>query len=82
MKKRIMVVDDDKITLKMCKFILEKQDHEVVTAESGKRCLEFLREPSNPRIDCILLDIETIANNHLIYCSEPVCGGEPYYALC
>ena len=58
MKKRIMVVDDDKITLKMCKFILEKQDHEVVTAESGKRCLEFLREPSNPRIDCILLDIE------------------------
>ena len=23
MKKRIMVVDDDKITLKMCKFILE-----------------------------------------------------------
>ena len=30
----------------------------------------------------ILLDIETIANNHLIYCSEPVCGGEPYYALC
>lgn len=58
MKKRIMVVDDDKITLKMCKFILEKQDDEVVTAESGKRCLEFLREPSNPRIDCILLDIE------------------------
>ena len=58
MKKRIMVVDDDKITLKMCKFILEKQDHEAVTAESGKRCLEFLREPSNPRIDCILLDIE------------------------
>lgn len=58
MKKRIMVVDDDKITLKMCKFILEKQDQEVVTAESGKRCLEFLREPSNPRIDCILLDIE------------------------
>ena len=58
MKKRIMVVDDDKITLKMCKFFLEKQDPEVVTAESGKRCLEFLREPSNPRIDCILLDIE------------------------
>lgn len=58
MRKRIMVVDDGKITLKMCKFILEKQDHEVVTAESGKRCLEFLREPSNPRIDCILLDIE------------------------
>lgn len=34
------------------------------------------------QVEEILLDIETIANNHLIYCSEPVCGGEPYYALC
>ena len=34
------------------------------------------------QVEQILLDIETIANNHLIYCSEPVCGGEPYYALC
>lgn len=58
MKKRVMVVDDDKITLKMCRFILEKQDLDVVTAESGKRCLEFLREPTSPRVDCILLDIE------------------------
>ena len=58
MKKRIMVVDDDKITLKMCKFILEKQDHEVVTAESGKRCLEFLRESSISLIVCMLLDCD------------------------
>lgn len=34
------------------------------------------------QVEEILLDIETIANNYLIYCSEPVCGGEPYYALC
>lgn len=34
------------------------------------------------QVEEVLLDIETIANNHLIYCSEPVCGGEPYYALC
>lgn len=58
MKKRIMVVDDDKITRRTCEFILNKHDYEVVTADSGKRCLEYLREPSNPRVDCILLDIE------------------------
>ena len=58
MKKRIMVVDDDRITIRMCEFILKKHDYDVVTADSGKRCLEYLREPSNPRVDCILLDIE------------------------
>lgn len=58
MKKRIMVVDDDKMTLMMCEFILTKEGYEVVTVESGKRCLEYLRDESNPNIDCILLDIE------------------------
>lgn len=58
MKKRILVVDDDKLTLKLCDFILTHKDYEVVTAESGKRCLEYLRDKSNPPVDCILLDIE------------------------
>lgn len=58
MKKRIMVVDDDKLTLMMCEFILTKQDYDVVCVESGKRCLEYLRDESNPPVDCILLDIE------------------------
>lgn len=58
MKKKILVVDDDKITLKMCRFILEKQGLDVFTAESGKRCLDFLRDPESPLMDCILLDIE------------------------
>lgn len=53
-----MVVDDDKMTLMMCEFILSKEDYEIVTVESGKRCLEYLRDESNPSIDCILLDIE------------------------
>ncbi|MCI7758634.1 MAG: response regulator transcription factor [[Eubacterium] saphenum] len=58
MKKKIMVVDDDKMILMMCEFILTKEGYEVVTVESGKRCLEYLRDESNPNIDCILLDIE------------------------
>lgn len=58
MKKRIMVVDDDRITLQICEYILKKQGYYVVTVESGKRCLEYLRDESNPPIDCIILDIE------------------------
>ena len=58
MGKRIMVVDDDKITLKMCEFILKRQGYEVATALSGKRCLEYLRDEKNPPVDCIVLDIE------------------------
>lgn len=53
-----MVVDDDKITIQMCEFILKKQGYEVVTALSGKRCLEYLRDEKNPPVDCIVLDIE------------------------
>ena len=33
-------------------------------------------------IETILAEVERIANDHLLYCSEPICGGEPYYALC
>lgn len=34
------------------------------------------------QVEQILSDVEAIANDHLLYCSEPICGGEPYYALC
>lgn len=53
-----MVVDDDRITLQICEYILKKQGYYVVTVESGKRCLEYLRDESNPPVDCIILDIE------------------------
>lgn len=33
------------------------------------------------RIESILLDIETLAKDHLVYCNEPVCGGEPLYGV-
>ena len=58
MSKRVMVVDDDKVTVTMCEFILKKQDLEIVSANSGKKCLEYLRNPANPPVDCIVLDLE------------------------
>lgn len=30
----------------------------------------------------VLSDIEAMAKDHLLYCSDTICGGEPYYALC
>jgi len=57
-KKRIMVVDDEPITIKMCDYILKKHDYFVVSAMSGRQCLDYLRNPDNPPVDLILLDIE------------------------
>lgn len=57
-KKRIMIVDDEPITIKMCEFILKKHDYNVVSAMSGRQCLDYLRNPENPPVDLILLDIE------------------------
>ncbi len=57
-KKRIMVVDDEPITIKMCDYILKKHDYIVVSAMSGRQCLDYLRNPDNPPVDLILLDIE------------------------
>ncbi len=58
MGKRVMVVDDEDITLKTCEFILQKNGYEVVTVNSGQKCLEYMRVPGKPKIDLVLLDIE------------------------
>lgn len=33
------------------------------------------------QLEKVLLDIEAMAKDHSIYCSELICGGEPYYAV-
>lgn len=58
MSKRIMVVDDDAITIKMCDFILKKFNYEVITQNSGIAALDYLRNPANETVDLIFLDIE------------------------
>lgn len=54
MAKKILVVDDDAMNLRMAEFILGKASYEVIQAKSGKEALEILGTSS---VDLILLDI-------------------------
>lgn len=55
MNKKILIVDDDVMNLRMAEFILKQGDYAVFKEESGIDCLRFLRDI---RPDLILLDIE------------------------
>ncbi|MBZ9778441.1 response regulator [Psychroflexus sp. CAK8W] len=54
MKTKILVIDDNKLTLKMICFILEKNDYEIITAEDGIEAIEKFDE-FNP--DLVIVDI-------------------------
>lgn len=55
MSRRILVVDDDEMNLRMAEFILKQDGYEVLQAQSGMEGLLFLRDE---KVDLILLDIE------------------------
>lgn len=55
MRKKILVVDDDAMNLRMAEFILGNGNYEVCKKESGMECLSYLE---TERPDLILLDIE------------------------
>ena len=57
MEKRILVVDDDVINLKMIEFILSQKGYLVDKADSGIECLTKLEE-ADYAYDLILLDVE------------------------
>lgn len=52
-KKRILVVDDSLINLKMIEFVLKK-DYELKLVDSGSEALDYLSEH---KVDLVLLDI-------------------------
>jgi len=54
MPKKIMVVDDEENLLELVKTLLEQEGFEVITASSGKECLEKLKKV---KPDLILLDV-------------------------
>ncbi len=54
MNHKILVVDDDKMTVNLIRAYLEKEHMRVLTAENGRRALELARE-KNP--DLIILDL-------------------------
>lgn len=54
MSRKILVVDDEEMGLRMAEFILQKE-YQVEKATSGKECLEKLE---NDVFDLVLLDVE------------------------
>lgn len=54
MAKKIMVVDDEESLLELVSAIMEQEGYEVVTAISGKECLEKIQ---TLKPDLILLDM-------------------------
>lgn len=55
MSRRILVIDDDAMNLRMAEFILKKNACETVMATSGAEGIERLQ---NEKFDLVLLDIE------------------------
>jgi len=55
MSKRILVVDDDEMNLRMAEFILKQDGYQVHKAASGMEALLFLRDET---VDLVLLDVE------------------------
>lgn len=53
--RKILVVDDDQLSLKLTEQILREHSFEVMTACSGESCLSILRESP---VDLVLLDVE------------------------
>ena len=53
--RRILIVDDDSMNLKVAKVILESNGYKTITAISAAECLETLKEEM---VDLVLLDIE------------------------
>lgn len=54
-KKRILVIDDDAMNLRMAEYILLQHDYEVIKANSGEAGIALLKSDS---FDLLLLDIE------------------------
>jgi two-component system, OmpR family, response regulator VicR len=52
-KKKILLVEDDKSTIKVIKLILEQDDYEVVIATNGDEAIKKLGNP----VDMIILDL-------------------------
>jgi DNA-binding response OmpR family regulator len=54
MRRKVLVVDDDKVTVALVKFGLKEQDFQVVVAYNGMDGLQLIKE-ENP--DLVILDI-------------------------
>ncbi len=55
MKKKIMIVDDDENEHILLKHLIKNTDYEIISAISGKQCIQLLEQENLP--DIMLLDI-------------------------
>ena len=55
-RKRVLIVDDEEMILKVGKKMLEKMSHKVFAASSGKEAIEIFKEQKD-RIDLVVLDM-------------------------
>lgn len=55
MGRKILVVDDDPMNLRMAEFALKQKGYDVLTASSGMDCLTVLQ---GEKTDLVLLDVE------------------------
>ena len=67
MKKKILVVDDDKDYQDLIRLILEKNNFEVATAGSGTECLDKL---GSFKPDLLILDIMMPGKSGFEVCKE------------
>ena len=51
----ILLVEDNPVNMKYCKALLDKDGHNIVTAENGKECLEAV---DRGEFDLVLMDIQ------------------------
>lgn len=52
--KKVLIVDDNKINLKVAERLLEKYNLDITTVDSGMMCIQKVNEPNN--YDLILMD--------------------------
>ncbi|MBN2407516.1 MAG: response regulator [Elusimicrobia bacterium] len=52
--KKIMIVEDDDVTIRLLRFMLEKKDYKVVVCYNGKEAVEAV---GKEKPDLILMDI-------------------------
>lgn len=53
---KILIVDDDEITISYLRIVLKEYEQEILIAKNGVEAVEFCRE--NPDLDIILMDIK------------------------
>ena len=63
MSYKILVVDDDEVSRKLLKEVLEKEGYEIQLAESGESAVKFLRKTSYPVVlsDIRMLELDGMA---------------------